>query len=61
MENPNGFNSRIGGNEKLEKSKEIIDELEADIVMYSEHRFNYRHKQNKNGMSQLFCGREAEI
>ena len=26
-ENPNGFNSRIGSNEKLDKAKEIIDEL----------------------------------
>ena len=34
---PNGFNSRIGGNEKLEKVVEIIDELEADLVAYSEH------------------------
>ena len=26
-ENPDGFNTRIRGNEKLEKAKEIIDEL----------------------------------
>ena len=30
-ENPDGFNNRISGNEKLDKAKEIIDELEADI------------------------------
>ena len=34
-ENPNGFNTRISGNEKLEKAKELIDELEADVVAYS--------------------------
>ena len=37
-ENPNGFNSRITQNEKLENAKEIIDDLEADVVAYSEHR-----------------------
>ena len=43
-ENPNGFNSRINRNEKLEKAKEIIDELEVDVVAYSEHRLNFKHK-----------------
>jgi hypothetical protein len=31
-ENPDGFNTRISGDEKLEKAKELIDELEADVV-----------------------------
>ena len=31
-ENPDGFNMRISGNEKLEKAKELIDELGADVV-----------------------------
>ena len=31
-ENLNGINSIITGNEKLEKAKQIIDNLEADIV-----------------------------
>ena len=60
-ENPDGFNTRIGGNEKLEKAKEVIDELEADIVAYSEHQINSAHKENVNGMSQMFHGGEAEI
>ena len=60
-ENSNGSNSRIGGNEKLDKAKEIIDELEANIVSHSEHRLNSRHKENWNGMSQMFRGGEAEI
>ena len=47
-ENPNGFNSQINRNGKLEKTKEIIDELEADVVAYSEHRLNYNHKYNRN-------------
>ena len=60
-ENPNGFNSLVTCNEKLEKAKEIIDELEADVVSYSEHRLNCKHKDNRNGFSQIFRGREANI
>ena len=60
-ENPNGFNTRISGNEKLEKAKELIDELEADVVAYSEHKINSAHKENVNGMGQMFNGGEAEI
>ena len=60
-ENPNGFNSRIAGNEKLDKAKEIIDELEADLAAYSETRLNAKHKDNKNGFSQMFRGGESEI
>ena len=60
-ENPNEFNSRIGNNEKSEKAKEIIDELEADLVAYSDHQLNCRHKDNKNGFSQMFRGGEAKI
>ena len=36
-ENLNGLNSRISSNEKLDKAKEIIDGLEADLVAYNEH------------------------
>ena len=60
-ENPDGFNTRISGNEKLEKAKELIDELGADVVAYSEHKINSAHKDNINGMGQMFNGEEAEI
>ena len=60
-ENPDGFNTRISGNEKLEKAKEIIDELEADIVAYAEHKINAANRENVNGLSQMFNGGEAEI
>ena len=60
-ENPDGFNTRISGNEKLDKAKELIDELEADVVAYAEHRINCAHKDNVNGMGQMFNGGEAEI
>ena len=61
MKNPNGFNSQINRNGKLEKTKEIIDELEADVVAYSEHRLNFKHKDNIDGFSQMFRVGEAEI
>ena len=48
-ENPNGFNSRISRNENLEKAKNIIDDLEVDVVAYSEHRLNCNNNDNRNG------------
>ena len=60
-ENVNGLNTRISGNEKVEKAKDVIDELEADVVCYNEHRINIKHKQNHNGFNQLFRGGEADI
>ena len=47
-ENLNGLNSTLSGNDKLEKSRQIIDVMEADVVTCCEHRQNLRHKQNKN-------------
>ena len=61
MENPNGFSTNISGNEKLEKEKEVIDDLEADLVALPEHKVNCRHKQNRNGFRQMFQGGEADI
>ena len=60
-ENIDGLNSQIGGNRKLEKAKEIIYDLEADAVIINEHRMNCSHKDNRNGLSQIFNGRECEI
>jgi hypothetical protein len=60
-ENLNGLNSRMSENEKLEKARELIHDLEADIVCYNEHRINLMHRDNKNGFSQLFRGGEADI
>jgi hypothetical protein len=33
-ENANGFSNRLSGNEKIEKAKEIHDELNVDIAAY---------------------------
>ena len=53
-ENANSFNTRISRNEKVEKAKEVIDKLEADVVCYNEHIVNMKHKENYNGFNQLF-------
>ena len=60
-ENANSFNIRISRNEKIEKSKEVIDKLEVDVVCYNKHRVNMKHKENYNGFNQLFRGGEADI
>jgi len=52
--NANGINNRMGNNDKVEKAKEIIDELEVDLVAYNQHRLNMRHRLNSNGFNQLF-------
>ncbi len=60
-ENLDGLSNKISGNEKLEKEKGIIDDLEADLVCLNEHKQNLMHKDNTNGFSQLFQGGEAEV
>ena len=45
----------------MEKAKEIIDDLEADAVMINEHIMNCSHKDNRNGLIQMFNGGECEI
>ena len=61
MENMNGMPNHINGNEKLEKSKEIADELELDILAMTEHKGNLAHKDNRNGFRQMYQGGEAEV
>jgi hypothetical protein len=60
-ENLDGLANKISGNDKLEKEKGIIDDLEADLACFNEHKQNLMHKDNKNGFSQLFQGGEAEV
>ena len=55
------MSNSIGGNDKLDKAKELIDDLEADVVAYNEHKINFSHKLNRNGMSQMFNGGECEV
>jgi len=60
-ENLDGLPNKISGNDKLDKAKSIIDDLEADLACFNEHKQNLMHKDNKNGFSQLFKGGEAEV
>eukprot|EP00984_Skeletonema_dohrnii_P001486 scaffold477_cov75-Skeletonema_dohrnii-CCMP3373.AAC.1 len=60
-ENVNGLNNRMSGNEKLERGREMFDELEVDIAAINEIKINFGHKKNINGLAQLFNGGEAEV
>jgi hypothetical protein len=53
--------NKLSNNDKVEKAKEIIDDLEMDIVAYSKHQLNMQDGPNVNGFSQLFKGRDATI
>jgi hypothetical protein len=60
-ENVNGLNTCLSDNEKVERMKEIHDELEINITAYCKHKINFKHKWNVNGFNQLFKGGEAPI
>ena len=60
-ENLNGIHTRLANNEKLEKTRELIDELGADIAAFTELQVNWKHKDNVNGLSQMFNGGESEV
>jgi hypothetical protein len=53
-ENCNGFNNRIVGNSKIAKSLDIKEELDIDCLMYCKHWLNFRHKDNKNDLKEMF-------
>ena len=60
--NLNGLQSALlSKNEKLEKARRVIDNLQADVVCYNEHRQNLRHKANRNGFRQMFNGGETDL
>jgi hypothetical protein len=53
-ENCNGSNNRIGGNNKIAKVLDIKEDLDIDCLLYCKHRLNFRHKDNKNNLKQMF-------
>ena len=53
-ENCNGFNNRIGGNNKIAKALDIKEDLDINCLMYCKHRLNFQHKDNKNNLKQMF-------
>jgi exonuclease III len=61
-ENLNGLMARLTGNDKLEKLKLILDDLEADVFGFNEHRVNKKHRDNKkHSLVQLFDGGESLV
>ncbi len=59
--NTNGLQSRLSWNDKLDKGREVINELEADLVAFNKHWLNLNHKANKNGFRQMFNGEETDL
>ncbi len=53
-ENCNGFNNRIGGNMTIAKALDIKDDFDVDCLMHCKHCINFRHKDNKNDLKQIF-------
>ena len=61
-ENLNGLQSTLSNkNEKLEKARKVIDDLQANIFSYNKQRQNLRHKSNRYGFQQMFNGGETEL
>jgi hypothetical protein len=54
VENCNGFNNRIGGNEKIAKAFDIKEDFDTNYLMYCKHCINFRDKDNKNDLNQMF-------
>jgi hypothetical protein len=60
--NVNGLLARLGRNPKLDKCKTIINDLDSDMYCFSEHKNNYKHKENRrHGIAQLFDGGETLV
>jgi hypothetical protein len=60
-ENFNGLQSMLSKSEKLDKDQQIINDLQADVVYYNEHRQNLKHKTNRSGFHQMFNGGETAL
>jgi hypothetical protein len=55
-ENMNGLSNKLSNNDKVDKAKEIHNNLEVDIFTYNKHRLNMHDRRNVNGFNQLFKG-----
>jgi hypothetical protein len=53
-ENCKGLHNRIGRNEKIAKALDIKEDLDVSCLMYCKHCSNFRHKENKNDLKQMF-------
>jgi hypothetical protein len=52
--NCNGLNNRIGGNDKIGKIMDIKEDLDVNCLMICEHCLNFRHKDDKKDLKQIF-------
>ncbi len=59
--NLNGLQSMLSKNDKLNKARQVINDLQADVVCYNEHHQNLKHKANRNGFCQMFNRGETEL
>jgi hypothetical protein len=53
--------STLSQNEKLDKARQVINDLQADVVCYNEHCQNLKHEANRIGFRQMFNGGETEL
>jgi hypothetical protein len=61
-ENLNGLQSTLlSKNEKLEKARRVIDNLQANVACYNEHCENLWHQANQNGFCQMFNGGDTDL
>ncbi len=61
-ENFNGLQSTLSNKNKgLEKARQVIDDLQVNIVCYNNHQQNLQHKSNQNGFQQMFNGGNTEL
>ena len=61
-ENTNTLPARLHNNDKLDKLKHVIDDMELDILGLNEHRNNLKHKDcRRHGIVQLFDGGESLV
>eukprot|EP00956_Cyclotella_meneghiniana_P029293 scaffold70426_cov59-Cyclotella_meneghiniana.AAC.4 len=61
-ENTNTLPARLHNNDKLDKLKHVINDLELDVLGLNEHRNNLKHKVcRRHGIVQLFDGGESLV
>jgi hypothetical protein len=52
--NPNRFNNRISGNQKIAKALDIKEDLDINCLLYCKHRLNLQYKENVNNFKLMF-------
>ena len=62
LENLNSLKATLHSNPKLDKLKQVLDDLEVDVFGFNEHRNNLKHKDcRRHGITQLFDGGESLV